>query len=245
LPPPNADFDYQIGEPYDTDAGVVTRDWFDGEPSDGSYSICYVNAFQTQDDDPDTDRPDERTNWPKDLVLSDLGDDPEWGGEYLIDISTADSRSRAAAWLEPMISTCADKGFDAVEFDNLDSWTRFDDTLEGSVPFGRRDAVLFASILVGLAQDRGLPAGQKNTPRLGRESSLGTIGFDFAVVEECGRYDECDDYLEVFGDHIVAIEYTDEGFAAACESAGGRISIVLRDRDVTAPGSPTYVRDTC
>ncbi len=27
-----------------------------------------------------------------------------------------------------MIDGCARKGFDAVEFDNLDSWTRFDGT---------------------------------------------------------------------------------------------------------------------
>ena len=75
-------------------------------------------------------------NWPEDLLLWELGDDPNWGGEYLVDISTDTSRAAALAHVEPMIDVCAAKGFDAVEFDNLDSWTRFDGTdLEGDVPF--------------------------------------------------------------------------------------------------------------
>ena len=41
-----------------------------------------------------------------------------------------------------MIETCARKGFAAVEFDNLDSWTRFDGTdRAGEVPFDQGDAV--------------------------------------------------------------------------------------------------------
>jgi hypothetical protein len=44
-----------------------------------------------------------------------------------------------------MVDACAAKGFQAVEFDNLDSWTRFDGTdLEGQVPFGRDEAVAYA-----------------------------------------------------------------------------------------------------
>ena len=128
-PPANAKFDYQIGGDYPPPAGVrvVSRDWFSGSPAAGSrYSICYVNAFQTQADEAGVDRPDEHSNWPQNLVLNELGDDPHWGGEYLIDIRNANKRSRAADWVQQMIQGCADKGYDAVEYDNLDSWTRFD-----------------------------------------------------------------------------------------------------------------------
>ncbi len=130
-PPANARFDYQIGEPYKPPRGVrvVSRDWFDAKPPKRGYAICYVNAFQTQDDSPDVVRPDERSAWPADLVLSSLADDPNWGGEFLVGISTAAKRRRAADWLQPMIETCKRKGFDAVEYDNLDSWTRFDGTV--------------------------------------------------------------------------------------------------------------------
>ena len=47
-----------------------------------------------------------------------------------------------------MITTCERKGFEAVEYDNLDSWTRFDGTPRaGDVPFGKRDAIAFADLL--------------------------------------------------------------------------------------------------
>ena len=98
-PSANAVFDYQIGGDYPLPAGVtvVSRDWFSGDPApDPAYSICYVNAYQTQADEPGVDRPDERRNWPKSLVLSELGDDPHWGGEYLVDIRSAAKRRRAA-----------------------------------------------------------------------------------------------------------------------------------------------------
>ncbi|WP_276320369.1 hypothetical protein [Micromonospora zingiberis] len=41
------------------------------------------------------------------------------------------------------------------------------------------------------------------------------------------------------------IEYTENGFAKACRSHGSRLSIVLRDLGVTAPGSRSYVRRAC
>lgn len=247
-PPVNGQFDYQIGRGYEPPPGVtvVSRDWFLGEPLAAGYSICYVNAFQTQSDDDGVDRPDERSNWPAELVLGELGDDPNWGGEYLVDISTPEKRAAALAHVAPMIDTCAEKGFQAVEFDNLDSWTRFDETdAAGQVPFGRDDAVEFAGLLVDHTHALGLAAAQKNTSQLGAEISLGVIGFDFVVIEECGVYDECLDYADIFGDNMIVIEYTDEGFATACETVGDRVSVVLRDVDVSAPGSETYVFDTC
>ena len=53
-PPANAKFDYQIGGDYPPPDGVavVSRDWFEGSPiGEPGYSICYVNAFQTQSDE--------------------------------------------------------------------------------------------------------------------------------------------------------------------------------------------------
>jgi hypothetical protein len=248
LPPTNAKFDYQIGGDYPPPPGVtvVSRDWFLGSALRDAYSICYVNAFQTQDDDPGVDRPDERSNWPRNLVLTHLGEDPNWGGEYLIDISTAARRKQASAWMRPMVQRCAKKGFEAVEFDNLDSWTRFDDTpLEGKVPFGRPEAIAYAELLADLAHANGLAAGQKNTVELPQAVARGRIGFDFAIAEECGRWDECQGYRDVYGDHIIVIEYRPQDFAKTCKQFGSRLSVVLRDVLVTRPGSKTYRYRAC
>lgn len=245
--PADAAFDYQIGQPYQppTGVGVVSRDWFDGSAAAGIYNICYVNAFQTQDDSPFVDRPDERSNWPADLVLDELGEDPNWGGEYLIDISTETKRTAALTHLRPMIETCATKGFDAVEFDNLDSWTRFDGTpLEDDVPFGKAEAMTFATDLTTLTHGLGMASGQKNTAEL-TAGQVATIGFDFAVVESCGRWNECEVFTDLYGDQVVAIEYRDVDFTAACAAIGDQVSVVRRDVAVTAPGSATYVYDEC
>lgn len=247
-PPMNAKFDYQIGGDYSLPRGVrvVSRDWFIGSAPKSAYAICYVNAYQTQDDEPGVDRPDERSNWPSELVLKELGDDPNWGGEYLVDISTKAKRARAAAWISPMVLTCQRKGFEAVEYDNLDSWTRFDGTpVEKKVPFDRADAVAYAELLVDLAHRHGLAAAQKNTVELPRRIARGRIGFDFAIAEECGRWDECQAYRDVYGDRVIVIEYRLRDFRKTCGAFGHRLSVVLRDVLVTQPGSKTYRYDTC
>jgi len=240
LPPVNARFDYQIGDPYPPPRGVqvVSRDWSEGRPPARGYAICYVNAFQTQND--------RRGAWPRDLVLEELGDDPQWGGEYLVDLSTPAKRRRAAATVQPMIEACAEKGFDAVEYDNLDSWTRFDGTpLARDVPFGEAAAIAYAEQLADRGHALGLAVAQKNTPQLTRRQARGRIGFDFAIAEECGRYRECGAYRRLYGDRVIDVEYGRRGFDAACRAAGRRISIVLRNRGVTAPGTRGYRYDAC
>jgi hypothetical protein len=244
----NAGFDYQIGGDYPlpADVSVVSRDWFSGDDAPRpTYSICYVNAFQTQADEPGVDRPDERSNWPPNLVLSELGDDPHWGGEYLIDISTAAKRRQAADWVKQMIDGCREKGFEAVEYDNLDSWTRFDGTpLADDVPFSKPQALAYATILARRAHVRELAVAQKNTADVTPEQA-DRVGFDFAIAEECSRYDECNVYRHVHGNRVIEIEYRRQDFDEACATVGPKISVVLRDRLVSKPGSPRYVYDAC
>ena len=247
-PPPNAGFDYQIGGDYPLPAGVsvVSRDWFSGRAASGpAYSVCYVNAFQTQANEPGTDRPDERSNWPRRLVLKRLGDDPHWGGEYLIDIGTAAKRRRAGRWVAPMIAACATGGFEAVEFDNLDSWTRFNGTpLASEVPFGKREALAYARLLARRAHGLDLAVAQKNTAGVTKYEAR-RAGFDFAIAEECGRWRECNRYRRVYGDEVLAIEYRRRDFRRTCASVGDRISVVLRDLQVGTPARAGYRYDAC
>jgi Glycoside-hydrolase family GH114 len=247
-PPANAGFDYQIAGDYPLPQGVsvVSRDWFIGVPAaDPAYSICYVNAFQTQANESGTDRPDERSNWPRKLILSKLGDDPNWGGEYLVDVRSGKKRKRAARWVQQMIDGCAQKGFDAVEYDNLDSWTRFDGTpLAKKVPFSKKQALAYARLLADRAHAAGLAVGQKNTADTTPAQSQ-KVGFEFAIAEECARYTECDRYQRVYGDRVIVIEYRRKDFDRACATVGDALSVVLRDRQVSLPGSRQYVYDAC
>ena len=248
--PASVQWDYQIGGDYPPPAGtgVVVRDWFAGTPHPGAYNVCYVNAFQTQDDERGVSRPDERSAWPRKLVLRELGDDPGWGGEYLIDLRSAATRRRAARWVAPMLERCAAKGFAAVELDNLDSWTRFDGTpLARRVPFGRRAAVDYAARLTRRAHALGLAVGQKNTPQLTRREARERIGFDFALAEECGRFRECERYMRLYGNSVLVVEYRNRDWERVCAAFSGPASfaIILRDRLLSRPGSPRYSYAAC
>ncbi|MEU2060501.1 endo alpha-1,4 polygalactosaminidase [Streptomyces sp. NPDC013455] len=230
LPPRGAGFDYQIGGAYPPPVGVriVSRDRSDS-PARGLYNICYVNAFQAQ--------PAERSSWPADLLLRDAHGrvviDEDWN-EPLLDIRTPAKRERVARRVNRWIDGCADKGFDAVEPDNYDSYTRSHRLL------GAADAIAFMTLLSRHAHSRQLAIAQKNTAELaGRR---GRAGLDFAVAEECGQYDECEVYAKAFDDRVVDVEYTDGGLRAARARWGDRLSVVRRDRDVSTPGTAAYVR---
>lgn len=237
LPPTGAAPDYQLGGAYTVadDVGIVGRDR-STEPADGVYSICYVNGFQTQ--------PDELGDWDADLLLThdeELVVDPDWPDEVLLDTSTAEQRERIAATIEPWIVGCADAGFDAVEFDNLDSYTRSDGALSLD------DALDLAARLVGIAHGAGLAAGQKNAAEDAAVMHE-QAGFDFAVAEECAAYRECPAYTEVYGEHVIDIEYVDQlprPFADMCADRQSPASMVLRDRELLTPDDEGYVFETC
>ena len=96
------------------------------------------------------------------------------------------------------------------------------------------------------AHKQGLAIGQKNTSELASQGRA--IGFDFAVVEECQVYNECEVYIKAYGRLVIEIEYTDNGmsaFEASCKVRRGQISIVLRDRELSLPGDPDYAFTTC
>jgi hypothetical protein len=226
--PTGTDVDYQLGGPRSAPAhvGIVVRDR-EAPPLTGRDNVCDVNGFQTQ--------PGERALWRRhpDLVLRDHGRpvvDEAWG-EALLDVRTAAKRQRLAHIVGRWTRGCARAGYDAVEYDNLDSFTRSDGLIS------RRQAVAYARLLVRGAHRAGLAAGQKNLA--GFDGT--TIGYDFAVAEECGRYDECGRYVRAFGDHVLVIEYRRADFRRTCDQYGDRLAVVLRDRDV----SPAGVRRFC
>lgn len=237
LPPAGAVPDYQLGGAYPPadGVGIVGRDR-GAEPADGVYSICYVNAFQTQ--------PGELDSWPKDLLLHTDGApvfDPDWPDEALADTSTDDKRERIAEIVTPWITGCASDGFDAVEFDNLDSYTRSGGALDLD------DNLALAAELVDAAHAAGLAAGQKNAAE-DAAALREHAGFDFAVVEECAAYEECEAYTEVYGSQVIDIEYTDQlprSFAEMCADADAPASMVLRDRDLLPAGAQGHTFETC
>jgi hypothetical protein len=235
LPPVNSAFDYQLGGAYSPPSGVaiVARDRT-AAIAPGLYNVCYVNGFQIQ--------PDEEDFWltdHADLVLRDAaGDpviDPDWD-EMLIDVGTDAKRAAVAVIVGDWIRGCAADGFDAVEIDNLDAYSRSGGLLSED------DAVLAMRMFSDAAHAAGLAIAQKNSAEIvARRTELGT---DFAVAEECNRYSECDVYTGAYGDHVLVIEYRQADFDIGC-AAFPNLSIVLRDLDLVTPADAAYVFDGC
>ncbi len=222
-PPVGVDLDYQLGGAVSPaeNVGIVVRDRR-AKPIEGLWNVCYVNGFQTQ--------PDEKRFWRKrrDLLLKRHGElvvDEAWN-EWIFDIRTAGKRERLAKVVGRWTRRCARDGFDAVEFDNLDAFSRSHGLVKP------KQAKRFARLLTRAAHDAGLSAGQKNWANFdGRK-----VGFDFAVSEECGRYDECGRYVSSYGSAVLVVEYRRRDFRQACKEYGDQLPIVLRDRDLTKRG---------
>ena len=109
-----------------------------------------------------------------------LGRGNGWPGERWLDI-------RRLSVLEPLMATrfdmCRDKGFDAVEPDNMDGYRN-----STGFPLTAHDQLAYNRLIAELAHERGLAVGLKND--LDQIPEL--VGdFDFAVNEECAEYDEC------------------------------------------------------
>ena len=237
--PPFGPYDSQLGGAYPPPPGVVSVSRDREDPAaPGLYSICYVNAFQTQPRD---------AGWwlanHPDLLLRKAGEpfkDANWPGEYLLDIGSVAKRDRLLSIVLPWIDGCATAGFQAIEADNLDTYSRSGGALRIS------DALAFGAALAAHAHARGLAFGQKNAGELGTRGR--DAGFDFAIVESCQVYDECEDYIAVFGRNVQEIEYTDSPrgvFAAACAARGRDIPVVLRDRQLRPAGAAGHNFETC
>ncbi|GAA1542602.1 endo alpha-1,4 polygalactosaminidase [Kribbella lupini] len=155
----------------------------------GRRVICYVSVGSYENFRPD------QAKFPA-AVLGKALDG--WPDERWLDI-------RQWGRLKPLLAArfdqCRDRGFDAVEPDNVDGYandTGFPLTADDQLTFNRR--------IAALAHERGLSVGLKND--LDQIEQL-QPDFDFAVNEECMRYDECD-LLRPFvaaGKAVLHVEY--------------------------------------
>nr|CEL14106.1 DNA for SgaA, complete cds [Kibdelosporangium sp. MJ126-NF4]CTQ88473.1 DNA for SgaA, complete cds [Kibdelosporangium sp. MJ126-NF4] len=256
LPPAGGQFDYQIGGPYDPDGTVkiVSRDRT-APPADVEYNICYINAMQTQPDEENNPNPElvGTTAWylkyHNDLVLKGKDGKPvmdgEWG-EAVLDIRTAAKQKALLEVQKPWIDGCKASKYDAIEPDNLESYSHS----EGAFPFARNREYMVE--FVKYARGLGLAVAQKNTVEEYGADGKNVVGFSFAIAEQCGTYEECPAYREVYGNLYYEIEYFEDpddmegvGFTRECEDHGTTTSIIRRDKMVTPRGHDDYKYVLC
>jgi len=106
--------------------------------------------------------------------------DPGWNGSYWLDIRRVDE---LAPIMKSRIEMCRQKGFDAVEPDEITGWSN-----NSGFPLTYQDQLAYNRAIAGWVHDAGMSVLLKGD--LEQAHDLVT-NFDFTLNEECFQYDEC------------------------------------------------------
>ncbi len=137
----------------------------------GRKVVCYMSAGSYENWRPDASK----------FPASVLGASNGWAGEKWLDIRKIEL---LAPIIRARLDLCKSKGFDAVEFDNVDGYTN-----KTGFPLTSEDQLAYNKFLANEAHARGLSAGLKND--LDQVKELVPY-FDWALNEQCFQYNECD-----------------------------------------------------
>ncbi|BCL81318.1 MCPVI and Glyco_hydro_114 domain-containing protein [Ktedonobacteria bacterium brp13] len=168
---------------FDNSAAVVTS-----LHSKGYKVACYIDAGTWE-------------NWRSDasqFPASVKGQSNGWPGEAWLDIRQL---SVIGPLLAARMDQCKAKGFDAVEFDNVDGYTN-----RTGFPLTASDQLTFNKWLASQAHARNLSVGLKNdTDQVAQLLPY----FDWALDEQCFEYNECDLLLPFVnaGKPVMDVEY--------------------------------------
>ena len=228
-PPLATSWQWQLGEDaidmsfdvdmYDIDLFDHSADTVAALHAQGSKVVCYISVGSYEDWRPDADQFPEAV----------LGKDYEgWEGEKWLDIRQIDL---LAPIMRARLDLCKSKGFDAVEPDNMDSYTN-----DTGFPLTAADQLAYNRWLATEAHARGLSIGMKNDPD--QVADL-VDDFDWALTEGCFDQGWCEEMMPFLqaGKPVFAAEYTDTQITLAdfCPAAATLgINAILKDRELTA-----------
>ncbi|MFA7276582.1 MAG: endo alpha-1,4 polygalactosaminidase [Pseudobdellovibrionaceae bacterium] len=171
------------------DAFETPAEFVNALHAQGKKAICYINAGSFEDWRPDAHR------YPKEIIGKSY---EGWDGEWWLDI-------RRMEELEPMmterIDMCRHKGFDGVDFDNVNGYEN-----DTGFPLTKEHQLTFNAELARKVHEAGLKVGLKNAPELADD--LEPL-FDWVITESCVEEGWCGSY-EAFtrqGKPVMAIEY--------------------------------------
>ncbi len=223
-------WDWQLQAPHDflRPVDVMGLDAFDTDVNTvtvlkarGIKVICYINVGAWE-------------NWRADAHVFSadiIGNDYDgWDGEKWLDIRQL---NKLAPIMEARLDLCADKGFDGVEPDNMDSF--WEDT---GFNLTREDQLAYNRWLAEQAHKRGLSIGQKNASDLAQDLEP---YFDWAMTEDCFADEWCGDMFPYTdsGKSVFSAEYTDNirRISDYCEHAkAAGFSLILKTRDLNEWG---------
>jgi hypothetical protein len=198
LPASGTTWQWQLTTPVDLSvpAEVYDVDGFDNSAAVvaklhrlGRRVICYFDAGAYENYRPDAGR------FPEAVLGKPLDG---WEGERWLDVRQLDV---LVPIMRDRIEMCAQKGFDAVELDDVDGYSN-----DTGFPLSAADQSAYNRALAREVHSRGMSVALKNDV----EQIPALVGsFDFAIDEECAAYHECG-ALQAFvrrGSAVFHVEY--------------------------------------
>lgn len=176
----------------DVDAFTTTGEQVTALHAQGKKVIAYISFGTIENDRSDAGL------LPGEVIGSKY---PEWPDEKWIDIRQLE---KIKPWLNSRFNMVLRKGFDAIEPDNLDSYSN-----ATGFNINIADARQYCDLLIAMAHRNGLGIGQKNVPELAGAYS---DKFDWILTEDAfhqGWQTEVSVYIGK-GKPVFAVEYTDE-----------------------------------
>lgn len=176
---------------YEIDGLDNPRSVVDQLHAKGRQVICYIDVGSWEDYREDKDQ------FPNAVIGKEYQGYPD---ERWLDIRQIEI---LAPVLEKRLDTCRDKGFDAVEADNVDGFEQ-----DTGFPLTAADQLKFNRWVASEIQARGMAAALKND---GTQAAELVDAFDFVVTEECVVLEICDEYapFRAAGKLHLNVEYTD------------------------------------
>ncbi len=196
-PPPRPTFYWQLQGTLRTNvpASVYDVDGFETSAAQvaalheqGRRVVCYIDVGTAENFRPDYGE------FPKSV----LGRPNGWPGERWLDI-------RQLSVLEPIMQArfqmCAEKGFDAVEPDNIEAFSN-----RSGFPITAADQLTYNEWVAEAVHALGLAVLQKND---GEQASELQPYFDGVLTEQCNQYSECSDFEPYLaaGKPVINAEY--------------------------------------
>ncbi len=156
----------------------------------GSVVICYIDAGTWENWRPDA------SQFSAAVKGKAVGG---WPTEKWLDIR---QQARLAPIIRARLDLCKAKGFDGVDFDNVDGYTN-----ATGFPLTASEQVSYNVFLANEAHSRGLAVGLKND--LDQIPTLVPY-FDWVLDEQCFQYQECNTLLPFIQAHkpVMEVEYS-------------------------------------
>ena len=209
------------------DASIYDIDLFNNDASvvaalhsKGRKAICYVSVGTFEDWRPDAGRFSAAV---KGLPLADFPN------ERWLDIRRLDELKPI---MEARFDMCKQKGFDAVEPDNVDAYTN-----KTGFPLTGQDQIQYNTWLASAAHARGLSVGLKND--LDQVRELEPL-FDWALNEQCFQFKECSlmkPFLDA-GKAVLQVEYKLDPTKFCNEANTMNINSLRKNLVLDAPRTP-------